>query len=146
MVPPGKPPGSVIVVGPGNCPPVGNVTIVVLAGPQPTWINEVRRAVVDVTVEVHVAGGEADGVLGEESSCLRVVVTGPVIVVAGLGIELAASVGKATDRPGVIVPLAILDAADRAERGVGQLLNQARLSAVVTENTRHRSLMISIIE
>src|SRR6266511_3158286 len=67
----------------------GRSAIAAVISPQSERINQVHGVSVDVSIEV-VPPGEADGILTDESSESRVVVTSSVVVESGLRIPLSA--------------------------------------------------------
>src|SRR6266699_2478943 len=58
------------------------------------WINCIHRIVVDVSERIYTAR-KSDRIFRDESAHLRVVEAGAVVVEAGVGIKLAASIGVA---------------------------------------------------
>src|SRR5258708_2608725 len=62
---------------------------------QPRRIGSICRAVVHVAIEVAIPRGEAEGVLADPASRQWAVIAGPIVLQAGLGVELAARVLEA---------------------------------------------------
>jgi len=89
-------------------------------------IDEIRRAVRDVPVQVRVAGGEAERVLAQEPAQVRVVPAGQVVLQAGVFVEdlackpeerLERGVRLRSDVPEAVV-LQVIDDGGRVGAGV----------------------------
>ena len=71
----------------------------------PTRIHPQRRPIPHIPVEIHIAGGEAEGVFAEEPAGAGVVPAGAVEVEAGGGVPFPAGVGE----PGLELAVRLAD-------------------------------------
>ena len=83
----------------------------------PTRIHPQRRPIPHIPVEIHIAGGEAEGVFAEEPAGAGVVPAGAVEVEAGGGVPFPAGVGE----PGLELAVGLAD--DLAEGVVADVVD-----------------------